>query len=80
MFKPYMIPAIAKLDALITSHAKVRFIDKEYNEKEVHLRGYANSDGRLEEATVRVADMICEAEYEFEYLVELTLLGQLAKA
>lgn len=80
MFKPYMIPAIAKLDELINSHAKVRFIDKEYNEKEVHLRGYANSDGRLEDVTVRVTDMFCETEYDFEYFVELVLLGQLAKS
>lgn len=79
MFKPYMIPAIAKTHELIANHDKFIFVDTLGNETVGHFRGYASSDGSLEDATVRVASGIIEAEYEFSFLVDLTHQGMLGK-
>lgn len=79
MFKPHMIPAIAKTHELIANHDKFIFVDTLGNETIGHFRGYANSDGTLEDATVRVASGFLEAEYTFSFLVDLTHQGMLAK-
>lgn len=79
MFKPYMIPAIAKTHELITSHAKISFIDTHGNLSTGHFRGYSNSDGSLEDSTVRVLIDLHEVEYPFSGLVELAHNGMLGK-
>lgn len=79
MFKPHMIPAIGKTHDLIVGHNKFIFVDTLGNETVGHFRGYASSDGSLEDATVRVASGIVEAEYTFSFLVDLTHQGMLAK-
>lgn len=79
MFKPHMIPAIAKTHDLIVGHAKFIFIDTLGNETIGHFRGYSYYDGSLEDCIVRVAVGIIEAEYEFSFLVDLTHQGMLGK-
>lgn len=79
MFKPHMIPAIAKTHELIVNHDKFIFVDTLGNETVGHFRGYSYSDGSLEDATVRVASGFLEAEYTFSFLVDLTHQGMLAK-
>ena len=79
MFKPYMIPALGKTHDLIVGHNKFIFVDTLGNETVGHFRGYANSDGSLEDATVRVTSGIVEAEYTLSFLVDLVHQGLLGK-
>ena len=80
MFKPHMIPAIAKTHELIVNHNKFIFVDTLGNETVGHFRGYANSDGSLEDSTVRVTQGISDHEYRLSFLVDLVHQGMLAKA
>lgn len=79
MFKPHMIPAIAKTHELIANHSKFIFVDTLGNETVGHFRGYSFEGETLEDATVRVASGIVEAEYTFSFLVGLTHQGMLGK-
>lgn len=78
---PQYLQAAARALDLLVERAYVRYLDNDDNERECHLRGWADDAPDVRDRTIRITTRSgMENDMKFTDLVDLTLAHRIAKA